>query len=37
VRDILDATKNFWLAAGLSLFAAFVFYSTTKATLSDFD
>jgi hypothetical protein len=28
-----DRTKDFWLAAGLSLFATAAFYFTTKATL----
>jgi hypothetical protein len=37
VRNLSDQTKDFWLAAGLSLFAAVVFYFTTKATLNNFD
>jgi hypothetical protein len=37
VRNVSDKTKDFWLAAGLSLFAAIAFYFTTKATLNNFD
>jgi hypothetical protein len=37
VRKVSDKTKDFWLAAGLSLFAALVFNFTTKGTLNDFD
>jgi hypothetical protein len=37
VRNLSDQTKDFWLAAGLSLFAAVVFYFTTKTTLNNFD
>jgi hypothetical protein len=37
VKNVSDRTKDFYLAAGLSLFAALVFNFTTKATLSDFD
>jgi hypothetical protein len=37
VRNVSDRTKDFWLAAGLSLFATAAFYFTTKATLHDFD
>ncbi len=37
MRNLSDQTKDFWLAAGLSLFAAVVFYFTTKATLNNFD
>jgi hypothetical protein len=37
VKNVSDKTKDFWIAAGLSLFAALVFNFTTKATLSDFD
>jgi len=37
VKNVSDATKDFWLAAGLSLFAAVAFYSTNQATLINFD
>lgn len=37
MRNVSDTTKEFWLAAGLSLFAALVFNFTTKATLNNFD
>ena len=37
MRNVPDRTKDFWLAAGLSLFATAAFYFTTKATLHDFD
>ena len=37
MKNVSDATKDFWLAAGLSLFAAVAFYFTTKATLNNFD
>jgi len=37
VRNVSDTTKEFWLAVGLSLFAAIAFYFTTKATLNNFD
>jgi hypothetical protein len=37
VRNISDKTKDFWLADGLSLFAAIAFYFSTKATLNNFD
>jgi hypothetical protein len=37
VRNVSDKTKDFWLAAGLSLFAAIAFYFTTKATHQHFD
>ena len=32
-----DKLEEFWIAVGLSLFAALIFYFTTKATLHDFD
>jgi hypothetical protein len=32
-----EKTRDFWIAAGLSLFAALVFGFTTKATMHDFD
>jgi hypothetical protein len=37
VKNVSDKKKDFWLAAGLSLFAALVFNFTTKATLNNFD
>ena len=37
MRNVSDTTKEFWLAVGLSLFAAIAFYFTTKATLNNFD
>ncbi len=37
MRNVSDKTKDFWLAARLSLFAAVVFYFTTRATLNNFD
>lgn len=37
MRNLSDQIKDFWLAVGLSLFAAVVFYFTTKATLNNFD
>jgi hypothetical protein len=37
VRNVSDKTKDFWLAAGLSLFAALVFGFTIKATLNECD
>jgi hypothetical protein len=37
VKSVSDKTKDFWLAAGLSLFAAIAFYFTTKATHQHFD
>src|SRR5215468_3222602 len=32
-----DAARQFWIAAGLSLFAALAFYFSTNATLHDLD
>ena len=32
-----DTVRQFWIAAGLSLFAALAFYFSTKATLRDLD
>ena len=37
MKNVSDKKKDFWLAAGLSLFAALVFNFTTKATLNNFD
>jgi hypothetical protein len=37
VTNVSERTKNFWLAAGLSLLAALAFFFTTKATMHDFD
>jgi hypothetical protein len=37
LRNLSDRTKGCWLAAGLSLFGASVFYVTTKATLNKID
>jgi hypothetical protein len=37
VANVSHTNKDFWLAAGLSLFAALVFNFTTKATMHDFD
>jgi hypothetical protein len=37
VKNVSDKKMDFWLAAGLSLFAALVFNFTTKATLNNFD
>jgi len=37
VKNVSDATKDFWFAAGLLVFAAVAFYFTTKATMHDFD
>jgi hypothetical protein len=37
VKSVSDKTKDLWLAAGLSLFAAIAFYFTTKATQQHFD
>jgi hypothetical protein len=37
VRNVSANAKEFWLAVGLSLFAAVVFYFTTKATMNNFD
>jgi hypothetical protein len=35
--SISEKTRDFWIAVGLSLFAALVFGFTTKATMHDFD
>ncbi len=35
--NVLDKSKDFWLATGLSLLAALVFYFTTKPTMEHFD
>jgi len=32
-----ETTREFWIAVGLSLFAALAFYFTTKAMLQNFD
>jgi hypothetical protein len=32
-----NSSREFWTAAGLSLFAAIAFYFSTKATLHDLD
>ncbi len=32
-----DTVRQFWIAAGLSLFAAIAFYFSTNATLGDLD
>ncbi|MGH7983006.1 MAG: hypothetical protein ACREFF_07645, partial [Candidatus Udaeobacter sp.] len=32
-----DAVRQFWIVAGLSLFAALAFYFSTNATLHDLD
>ena len=37
MRNVSDKTKDFWLAAGLSLFATVALYFTTKATLNECD
>jgi hypothetical protein len=37
VQQKADTVRQFWIAAGLSLFAALVFYFSTKATLTDLD
>ena len=37
MKNVSDATKDFWFAAGLLVFAAVAFYFTTKATMHDFD
>ena len=37
MKNVSDKKKDFWLAAGLSLFAALVFNFTTNATLNNFD
>src|SRR5438067_13329573 len=35
--NVLAKSKDFWLATGLSLFAALVFYFTTKPAMEHFD
>src|SRR5438067_607990 len=35
--DMRDAVRQYWIAAGLSLFATLVFYFSTNATLRDLD
>src|SRR6266567_626300 len=37
MMNVLDKRKDFWLATGLSLLAALVFYFTTKPTMEHFD
>jgi hypothetical protein len=37
VQEVRDTKRQFWMAAGISLFAALAFYFSTKATLRDLD
>ncbi len=37
MMNVLDKSKDFWLATGLSLLAALVFYFTTKPAMEHFD
>ncbi len=36
-HEMSDTNRQFWIAAGLSLFAALAFYFSTNATLHDLD
>ena len=36
-HEMSDTIRQFWIAAGLSLFAALAFYFSTNATLHDLD